>query len=154
VTNLRGDGNNLSQAGFEVKKIISICFCRCMRAQGASSPTYQDMIDPVEDKTHIEENLEGDLSPHLGGVRVEAEDDALMPVDGMATVTSIEEGREGRDEAAEGGKLEPRLSEVDLLREDRTEFTRNSTDRVNTSPPVTTSKRSKGTHLFCRAFRR
>lgn len=114
-----GDGNNLSQ--------------------GASSPTYQDMIDPVEDKTHIEENLEGDLSPHLGGVRVEAEDDALMPVDGMATVTSIEEGREGRegrDEAAEGGKLEPRLSEVDLLREDRTEFTRNSTDRVNTSPPA------------------
>ena len=112
-----------------------------MRAQGASSPTYQDMIDPVEDKTHIEENRDGDLSPHpAASVRVEAEDDALMPVDGMATVTSIdEEGREGRDEAAEGGKTEHRLSEVDLPREDRTQLTRDSTDRVSTSPPVATS---------------
>eukprot|EP00435_Cladocopium_sp_Y103_P034030 s2111_g8.t1 len=109
-----GDGNNLSQ--------------------GASSPTYQDMIDPVEDKTHIEENLAGDLSHLDASVRVEAEDDALMPVDGMATVTSIE-GREG-DEAAEGGKLERRLSEMDLPREDRTELTRDSTNRVSTSPPA------------------
>ena len=120
-----------------------------MRAQGANSPTYQDMIDPAEDKTHIEENLEGDLSPHLG-VRVEAEDDALMPVDGMATATSIEEGREGQDEAADGGKSEPRLSEVDLPR-DRTEVTRDSTDPVSTSPPVAASA---ATEHVCRTFRK
>lgn len=114
--------------------------------QGASSPTYQDMIEPVEDKTHIVENLDNeDLSPRSHG-RGEAEDDALMPVEGLATATSVE----GKDQEAEvGGKpsVEARVSDVDLQGEDRREPTRDSTDvRLSSggsdAPPVSSSKQS------------
>ena len=58
------------------------------------------MVDPAEDKTHIEENLDSDLSHRLD---VATEDDSLMPVEGIATVTSIE-----------GRPSERQVSEVEL----------------------------------------
>lgn len=117
--------------------------------QGASSPTYQD--EPVEDKTHIVENNEDneDLSPRSHGR--EAEDDALMPVEGLATAASVD----GKDQEAEvGGKpsMEARVSDVDLQGEDRREPTRDSTDvRLSSAgshaPPVSSSKQSADCHV-------
>ena len=101
-------------------------------SQGASSPT--DIIDTVEDKTHIEENL-GDIAHNL----TDKDDEALMPVDG---VTTQKEDQVEEEEAPQEG----RVSQMDSIGEDREELPQDSTARVSgsvisaESPPVCASK--------------
>eukprot|EP00434_Breviolum_minutum_P041929 symbB.v1.2.037304.t1/scaffold5473.1/size26756/2 len=88
-------------------------------SQGASSPT--DIIDTVEDKTHIEENL-GDIAHNL----TDKDDEALMPVDG---VTTQKEDQVEEEEAPQEG----RVSQMDSIGEDREELPQDSTARVSGS---------------------
>ena len=100
------------------------------RMQGASSPT--DIIDTVEDKTHIEENL-GDIAHNL----TDKDDEALMPVDGVTT--------QKEDQEEEEAPQEGRVSQMDSIGEDLEELPRDSA-RVSgriisaESPPVCASK--------------
>ncbi|CAK9034235.1 unnamed protein product [Durusdinium trenchii] len=79
-------------------------------SQGASSPTYQDLMDT--DKTHIEENVETDLERQHSEKKDDVDDlDVLMPVDPAASLP--EEQKE--DQAEHGRSASSRqLSEMEV----------------------------------------